>query len=1334
MDILKGTHCSYEVPTGTVMNLFPTTSASVARATLSTAGVAGGPWTANGLPIIIGPFAQRVEIVVEAISGHVGIDITAPSGNGNGNGGPPVTIADNLTTPSPTSALSANQGTVIKQAIDALVTQFQQLSGGSNPITVANDFPSTPEDTTLTGNVLTNDATTAGTLVVTQFSVSGVPGVSLAGANVAIPGKGSFTVASNGAYTFVPTADWSGTVPTITYQVSNGAGALAQGNLSITVVPVNDAPVASADNSAMMQGDAITINLLANDTDADGDPLTITQIKGAPVVVGVAQAIGNASYLLNADKTVTYTPNPSLTGAQSFTYTVSDGKGGTAIGSVTVTIAPTGTSVTTPVIAFVDVETIPTSGGENNLGGYFRIAGWNLGTQAELGTLTKVYVGGVEVANYRYLLPSVTYAKSGMQELCVQIGAIGGAANGTPLPVTVVRSGTATSNNNVTITPCQGRIFFVSLTGNDATAVIGDITKPYRFIQTSAPAPNYVVNGGVSLVMQPGDHVIIRGGHWTDTAFESAWFRYRLASNQATSLRWHHFTAYPGPVLGNAPEDVYYSTPAGAKGGFHGPGSSYAGTTGDYVSISCLRMDVDANASSDAAPVNMQYAFGPWKVTLCKLGPWPAAINSKAAGVAGHGQGSKIYGNRIFGMGCTGALENHGIYLDSGAKDIDAAWNWIHDITGGNLFQFNDNVGLAGNNYVGFPSGWLGFTGCTVRHNWFENCAKYGLNLAPGVISANLYDNVVIGAAYAGLRTDISYPGGTVAINVAHNTFYNNDQLASGSGNGQFLNSSGSGTFPGGSAMTVQQNIFCAGPKTLAASAPYTNAGSSAPWQLLKQNVWYGPSQTTPWTGTTVTNVDSTGIVGDPKFTNAASGDFTLASGSAALDAATTALPAGITINKDFTSVTPRQQGAQRDCGAFEVVSTLPYPTVNPSFSGTQQVGQSSSVSQGTWGNGPVTLTYQWFTADTLNGPATNVPESDGTTASHAWQLTQQGKYGGCIVTAANSAGSTALRVMVGGTVAASASAPANTTQPAITGTPGVGNVLTRTAGVWTPASGANQAVVTWVWRRAGNVISGTANAATYTQQAADDSAVIDIQETGTNAFGSNTAVSSNTITVPHVSVAPVLVGTASTFDTSAATVQVVRTVNAGDVIALWIGSGNNATYNLTITDDMTGGTSANWLDAASSNVDPNKGGWRYRKMPSSGTVTITIGKDGSAIYSGIAIQVRGVDPSNTLDGAAVQNQATTASRSATPSNTVFAKDLAVAGLSMSPSTFASLSTQSDTLVAQKVADSQSHQVVVQARTLTATGAQSAMTFTQAAGTSGSNYASVEGILVFRGY
>ena len=89
----------------------------------------------------------------------------------------------------------------------------------------------------------------------------------------------------------------------------------------------NQAPNTVADNAATQRGEAVTINVLANDTDPNGDALTITAVSKPQF--GAATTNG---------QNVTYTPKAGFAGQDSFSYFVSDGHGNTTAGSVTVIV------------------------------------------------------------------------------------------------------------------------------------------------------------------------------------------------------------------------------------------------------------------------------------------------------------------------------------------------------------------------------------------------------------------------------------------------------------------------------------------------------------------------------------------------------------------------------------------------------------------------------------------------------------------------------------------------------------------------------------------------------------------------------------------------------------------------------------------------------------------------------------------------------------------------------------------------------------------------------------------------------------------------------------
>ena len=91
-------------------------------------------------------------------------------------------------------------------------------------------------------------------------------------------------------------------------------------------------PIATDNSATTAEGNAIVIAVLANDSDADNDPLGITIIT--PPANGTAE--------VNGDGTVTYTPGPGFVGTDTFGYEVADGTGGTDTAIATVEVAPVG--------------------------------------------------------------------------------------------------------------------------------------------------------------------------------------------------------------------------------------------------------------------------------------------------------------------------------------------------------------------------------------------------------------------------------------------------------------------------------------------------------------------------------------------------------------------------------------------------------------------------------------------------------------------------------------------------------------------------------------------------------------------------------------------------------------------------------------------------------------------------------------------------------------------------------------------------------------------------------------------------------------------------------
>jgi hypothetical protein len=164
------------------------------------------------------------------------------------------------------------------------------------------------------------------TLKTITLSGSDVDGDALTYVVVSGPAHGALN-GSGASRTYAPAADYNGQ-DSFTFMVNDGAADSNVVTVLINVSAVNDAPVASADAAATRKNTAVNIDVLANDSDVEGDALAVTS---------VTQAANGTVYIVSGAQ-VKYTPYSSFVGTDTFTYTVSDGKGGSATATVTVTV------------------------------------------------------------------------------------------------------------------------------------------------------------------------------------------------------------------------------------------------------------------------------------------------------------------------------------------------------------------------------------------------------------------------------------------------------------------------------------------------------------------------------------------------------------------------------------------------------------------------------------------------------------------------------------------------------------------------------------------------------------------------------------------------------------------------------------------------------------------------------------------------------------------------------------------------------------------------------------------------------------------------------------
>jgi len=141
-----------------------------------------------------------------------------------------------------------------------------------------------------------------------------------------------------------PDSNWFGS-ETITFTATDPGGLSDSDPAVFTVRNVNDAPVANNDTTVTDEDVPVTIPVLSNDSDIDGDDLTVSEVT--------QPAHGNAE--IDQNTQVIYTPAADWSGDDSFTYTISDGNGGTAQATVYVSVNAVNDA---PVVSDIPDQTV----------------------------------------------------------------------------------------------------------------------------------------------------------------------------------------------------------------------------------------------------------------------------------------------------------------------------------------------------------------------------------------------------------------------------------------------------------------------------------------------------------------------------------------------------------------------------------------------------------------------------------------------------------------------------------------------------------------------------------------------------------------------------------------------------------------------------------------------------------------------------------------------------------------------------------------------------------------------------------------------------------------
>jgi hypothetical protein len=532
------------------------------------------------------------------------------------------------------------------------------------------------------------------------------------------------------------------------------------------------------------------------------------------------------------------------------------------------------TSTAAPKIIYTDIISGPNSGGENNKGAYLSIFGKNFGSTG-LGTNVKVYINDVEVDNYRYL--GISAGRSDIEQITVQIGAIGNPTPGFPLPVKVMVNG-ASSNTDHTFIVNPGKILFVdNVTGNDNTAAAGDITHPFQHVQTTN------ASAGAYGQVQPGDIIVMRGKGmmYSDTGLNNCFVRFPHKSGSEPNGQngTGPIVLMPYPGYGNI-ETVTITNGYAAISGVDRTNSSYQ-DGGAWITIAGLHIE----SSGTAGVINLQIASDHWRIINNDLSePNASSVHVRAGGITGAGTNIIGFGNSIHDItGSSG--ENHGIYID-GDGSYDFGYNHIYNI--------NDGYGIQQYNSSDTTHNML------IHHNLIHDVTsgKSCINIADGSASGfKIWNNICYNSRNSGIRFNSL---DLIGCQVFNNTFYNTDV----SGNYGVIQNDWD--ILDSSQVTLVNNIVY--PST---GGDYLG-GQDFGAGVLKRNLWYGAG-TSP-------SEDPTRINGNPSFV-AAGSDFHLLAASVAIDSGSNTV--ADLVFDDYDATTSRPQNHGYDIGAYEYVDPL---------------------------------------------------------------------------------------------------------------------------------------------------------------------------------------------------------------------------------------------------------------------------------------------------------------------------------------------------------------------------------------------------------------------------
>ncbi|KAB2115547.1 tandem-95 repeat protein [Vibrio alginolyticus] len=219
----------------------------------------------------------------------------------SGNSNVLVSIENGIATISPTADWNGSEALTFTATDPSGESVSQTVNFTVAPVAdIVADNATVVEDTPTIIKVLGNDTFEGDDKVVSLDTNNG-------------PANGTVSVNPDGSVTYTPNDNYHGT-DSFTYIVTSG-GVSESTTVNVDVTPVNDAPVATNDNAVTDEDTPVTIDVLPNDTDIDGDTLSI-QSASVPEAQGTVEIV---------DGKLVFTPAENFNGDAEITYTITDG-------------------------------------------------------------------------------------------------------------------------------------------------------------------------------------------------------------------------------------------------------------------------------------------------------------------------------------------------------------------------------------------------------------------------------------------------------------------------------------------------------------------------------------------------------------------------------------------------------------------------------------------------------------------------------------------------------------------------------------------------------------------------------------------------------------------------------------------------------------------------------------------------------------------------------------------------------------------------------------------------------------------------------------------------